>query len=327
MSRAPLTPQRPQIPYPVENTLSPSAGILTPTSTWSLNFTTLHTPSSFPAHPTTHSPSTAFQTFPIFNSQHGSATASHSRKRKQASDENLLVFGSLDSSAKKRKCPLSLKAKISIVLSAIKNNANWSFSDFLFHVFLDRDGEGKLINREHSHANIVQAFLSGRTSHTPGEILEIWWHHKDGRLDRDSDLMYSTSTPFSEIKPVRPALTSFAIQKVKEKVVREAKKAVLPLSGLHATTSDRSTRKASWVDIGATAIPDVANVLRTKQPITWHLSEVLLNQHLGLGRGSVLARPGRSTAQSSSDASTRFFFLISFPGNQQVHVIPEIAEG
>ena len=89
---------------------APSAGILIPTLTWSPNFTTPHTPSSFPAHPTTHSPSTGFHTFPTFNSQHGSATASHSRKRKQASDENLLVFGSLDSSAKKRKCPLSLKA-------------------------------------------------------------------------------------------------------------------------------------------------------------------------------------------------------------------------
>ena len=62
--------------------------------------------------------------------------------------------------------------------------------------------------------------------------------------------MYSTSTPFSEIKPVRFALTSFAAQKAKEKVVQEAKEAVLPSSGLHATTSDCSTRKANWVDIG-----------------------------------------------------------------------------
>ena len=83
--------------------------------------------------------------------------------------------------------------------------------------------------------------------------------------------MYSTSTPFAEIKPVRPALTSFAVQKVKEKVVQEAKEAVLPSSRLHATTSDCSTRKANWVDIGATTIPEVANVLKAKQPIAWHL--------------------------------------------------------
>lgn len=78
--------------------------------------------------------------------------------------------------------------------------------------------------------------------------------------------MYSTSTEFAEIKPVCPALLSFAVQKVKDKLVREAKDAVLPSSGLHATTSDSSTRRANWVDIGATTIPDMANFLKTKQP-------------------------------------------------------------
>ena len=72
--------------------------------------------------------------------------AFHSQKRKLAPDENLPIFESLDASAKKWKCPLSPKAKISIVLSAIKNDASWSFSDFLFHVFLDRDGEGRFID-------------------------------------------------------------------------------------------------------------------------------------------------------------------------------------
>ena len=83
--------------------------------------------------------------------------------------------------------------------------------------------------------------------------------------------MYSTSTSFAEIKPVRPALSSFAVQKVKDKLVQEAKDAVLPTSGLHATTSNSSTRRANWVDIGATTIPNVAEVLKTKQPIVWHL--------------------------------------------------------
>jgi hypothetical protein len=157
------------------------------------------------------------------------------------------------------------------VLSAIKHDASWSFSEFLFHVFRDKDCHGQTIEREQSHGNTVQAFLSGRSQHSPGEILDIWWHHRDGRFDRDSELMYSTSTPFSEIKPVRPALSSFAVQKVKDKLVLEAKDAVLPSSGLHATTSDNSTRRANWVDIGATTIPEVAAVFNRKQPITWHL--------------------------------------------------------
>jgi hypothetical protein len=118
-----------------------------------------------------------------------------------------------------------------------------------------KDFHGKIINCEQSHGNTVQAFLSGWSQHSLGEILDIWWCHRDGHLDCDSELMYSTSTPFSEIKPVCPAL-SFAVQKVKDKLVQEAKDAVLPSSGLHATTSDHSTRKANWVDIGTTTIPD-----------------------------------------------------------------------
>jgi hypothetical protein len=60
-----------------------------------------------------------FHTFPSSSLQHGLAAASW--KRKLASDENIPAFESLDSSAKKWKCPQSLKVKISIILSAIKN--------------------------------------------------------------------------------------------------------------------------------------------------------------------------------------------------------------
>ena len=151
MSQVPLTPQT---LYPVHNTFSLSDGpsILTPSLSWSPNFATPHTPvSSFPTCPTAQSPSMGFHTFPSSSLQHGLATASRSRKRKLAPDKNLPIFESLDASAKKQKCPLSPKANISIVLSTIKNDASWSFSDFLFHVFLDRDGEGRFIDHEHSH--------------------------------------------------------------------------------------------------------------------------------------------------------------------------------
>lgn len=51
---------------------------------------------------------------------------------------------------------VSVKANISIILSAIKNDAN----RFHVHVLLDSNGEGKFIDREHSHANTqaAQAF-------------------------------------------------------------------------------------------------------------------------------------------------------------------------
>ncbi|KAF8223447.1 hypothetical protein L208DRAFT_1316694, partial [Tricholoma matsutake] len=80
--------------------------------------------------------------------------------------------------------------KIAIVLSAIRNDASWSFLEFLFHVFQDKDKYGQIIEREQSHGNTIQAFLSGWSKHSPGEILDIWWHHRDGRLDRDSEHVF-----------------------------------------------------------------------------------------------------------------------------------------
>jgi hypothetical protein len=53
------------------------------------------------------------------------------------------------------------------------------------------------------------------------------------------DLMYSTTTPYTEIKPVRAALTSFAVQIVERKLISEVKKAVDVKSGLHATAKKK----------------------------------------------------------------------------------------
>jgi len=70
--------------------------------------------------------------------------------------------------------------------------------------------------------------LSGVTHYSPCDIIKAWLHSPDGRLDRESDLMYSTTTPYAEIKSVRPCLTSFGAQIVQEELVREAKSAVEP---------------------------------------------------------------------------------------------------
>jgi len=83
--------------------------------------------------------------------------------------------------------------------------------------------------------------------------------------------MYSTTVPYTEIKPVRPCLTSFAVQIVERRLVQEAVNAVKPPSGLHAVASRKSAfKKAEWVDVGATTVPKVSGVLRTLQPLTWY---------------------------------------------------------
>jgi hypothetical protein len=83
--------------------------------------------------------------------------------------------------------------------------------------------------------------------------------------------MYSTTSPFHKIKPVSPAISSFAVQLVKSKVVKDATSAVEPHNGLHATTNDGSSRKVNWADIGATTVPVVSDILKKSQPIAWYL--------------------------------------------------------
>ena len=55
--------------------------------------------------------------------------------------------------------------------------------------------------------------------------------------------MYATTPVYTKIKPARAVLTAFAAQIVEKRLVQEARKAVRPQSGLHATSKKRGTQK------------------------------------------------------------------------------------
>jgi hypothetical protein len=123
--------------------------------------------------------------------------------------------------------------KLSEVFSAIKS-VDWSFADFEYYAFWHQDDHGKPVQWTHQHAVTIQKFLAGNMKYSPADIINSWIHMKDGCLDRDSELMFSITTPFTEIKSVWPCLTSFAAQIIKRRLVKEAAQAVHSLSGLHA---------------------------------------------------------------------------------------------
>jgi hypothetical protein len=90
-------------------------------------------------------------------------------------------------------------------------------------------------------------------------------------LDHDSKLMYSTSTPYTEIRPIRPCLTSFAAQIIGQRLSREAASVVYRSSGLRAVVSHKSPLKnVEWVDIGANTVPEVTEILKKYQRLTWY---------------------------------------------------------
>ncbi|KAJ7706777.1 hypothetical protein B0H17DRAFT_850412, partial [Mycena rosella] len=118
----------------------------------------------------------------------------------------------------------------------------WSLGEFLYSVFRstgrDRDRPGK------THAQMTSAFLSGRGLFTPSMILSCWLQSSDGVLPADSPHladMFSSETPYTEIRPVRPAMTSFALQTVGAFFVQRAEVAVKSSSSLHASVKNKTT--------------------------------------------------------------------------------------
>ncbi|KAJ6455537.1 hypothetical protein DFH09DRAFT_1255746 [Mycena vulgaris] len=113
----------------------------------------------------------------------------------------------------------------------------WTLGCFLYNIFRTRDIKGNEIHRSSTHSQMVSIFLAGRAKKTVANIITEWMAHPDGRIPAHSpnlDLMYSTTVPYNDIKPVRAALTAFSTQTIGKKVGDEAENAVKLSSGLHS---------------------------------------------------------------------------------------------
>ncbi|KAJ7883570.1 hypothetical protein B0H13DRAFT_2235396 [Mycena leptocephala] len=98
----------------------------------------------------------------------------------------------------------------------------------LYNIFRAKDTQGKEIHRSKTHSQMVSIFLAGRAKKTIGNIISEWMAHPDGRIPAhspNSDLMFSTTVPYTDIRPVRAALTAFSTQIIGKKVVAEAENA------------------------------------------------------------------------------------------------------
>ncbi len=115
--------------------------------------------------------------------------------------------------------------KVQEVLEKLKD-LNWTLSEFLHALFRVKDAEGTSVRREQSPGVVCQKFLSGRTLYKPIDIIQDWLTHPGGRFSANSDeaeLMYSLDVPYQQIKSVRPAITSMAIQLVKARLEKKQK--------------------------------------------------------------------------------------------------------
>jgi hypothetical protein len=116
--------------------------------------------------------------------------------------------------------------------------------------------------------------------------------HPDGKVwasreeEKEDPLMYSLSAPYTEIKPVRAALSSFAVQKCANKLTAEASKSDQPTTAfsVHASSKENSQHKLEWQEIGISTVETVQALLRVHMPLAFGF--------MLKGRKCKLSRPG-----------------------------------
>ena len=126
----------------------------------------------------------------------------------------------------------------------------WRTDTFLHHFFV-KDDENP---RSHRHSVFLGHFLKAKGRFLLANILKVWW--TSGDSDEFSEGMYSVTTPYTEIRSVRPALSSFAAQIVEVRLLQEARAAVHESSGLHASVMNKpKDGLVKWANLGTSLMP------------------------------------------------------------------------
>ncbi|KAF8193655.1 hypothetical protein BJ912DRAFT_1091531 [Pholiota molesta] len=224
--------------------------------------------------------SAAFSPIPSNHSSQATPRNNPKSKRKAWGKENT------PAPADRRK-----RGKMSPLTISDKHELDWTFGEALFYASqatADIDFSQTTLDAHDSRFNqwnisresitaTLQHFFNGNVKYPPSKILDCWYRHSYGRLERNSPDMYTTNTPYTELKPIRPALTSFAVQIVLKKLVAEAESAVSTSSGLHLSLSDKrhNEKKIEWRDVGALTFETAKEIITTHQPLLWNLVNTL----------------------------------------------------
>ncbi|KAF9070744.1 hypothetical protein BDP27DRAFT_1362408 [Rhodocollybia butyracea] len=195
-----------------------------------------------------------------------------------------------------------LEKKLAHVLEAC-SQVGLGWSDILYHMSrIPTAAEKALWTEEHralfrSRAAVISNFLRGTTNYGVSHILNIWYRHPYGATHRNSPEMFSgvDTAAFIGIQPVRPAMSSFALQLVAEKVVRDAELAVSPAGGLHVhipsqkQPEKKHVKTVDWKDIGSHTQSTISGLHQMYQPTLRYILH------------KVAARPGKPNVNRPPD--------------------------
>ncbi|KAJ7685854.1 hypothetical protein B0H17DRAFT_941123 [Mycena rosella] len=211
--------------------------------------------------------------------------------------------------------------KLDAILAVIKAQ-NWTFACFLFNTFRTKDVMGGAVKRSLTHAQMVSSFLAGRGKRIVAHIVEQWLKDPAGRIPQNSDankFMFSTTIPYTEIGPVRAALTTFSTQTVGKKLSQEAESAVKLTNGLHVSVGVRNPeKKVHWNVLGADTIPQVEAVIAKEQPTTVYLFYKIAMRKPRRRNGVILERKTRP----ARGVVTHAISALNFCRTDQANLLP-----
>lgn len=179
------------------------------------------------------------------------------------------------SGMQKKKKWRSIKDKTEELL-ALPIDFNWTIGHLFYFVCGMRDIHGKPFEPSQRHYQMVAKFFGGETDIPVGKILDIWLKSPYGLPPENSnerEMLYSTKVDFLHLKYARPAITSFAAQLIKSKLMKEAQRTVKKDRSLHTFTS--KGKEISRYDLGAQVFSEAMEIFQEGMPLAWQYLLVL----------------------------------------------------
>lgn len=125
-----------------------------------------------------------------------------------------------------------------------------------------------------SHGRMLGHFLRGRGFVGVGSVLQQIDDAAKEFYSRDHGSLWALDNEYKDLKPGLVALTSYAAQKVLQRLRDEQRAATDPHAGLHVFEprkpgQEDTKLRISWDSYGATTLSDIQAVLQEHQPLTF----------------------------------------------------------
>jgi hypothetical protein len=170
---------------------------------------------------------------------------------------------------------------------------DWTLGEALHHVFAHKGVGNAPLHRSQRHGNIVENYLAGRSTYTVPGILESWLTSPYGRGYTEA-VMFDTDTPYPEIRPVRQALSAFAVQSCSDFLEHKSSAAVKSSGGLWAAIGQgkKDEKSVEWQDL-RTAIQEATRNLRKNQRLAVHFLHIIAEPKPRSRKGILTVRNSR----------------------------------